>query len=114
MITAGVGVMDVRKRHPGDQMWAALWQVVPDRLPGRFSSSGSRVCGVLAGVIATRPTAVYRVSFDSIQVPSSVPGGGMQKQRRCWSVLGGQGRAEAEVVLIHTEGSRKNRNSPDP
>ena len=29
-------------------------------------------------------------------------------------MLGGRGRAEAEVVLIHTEGSRKNRNSPDP
>lgn len=24
--------MDVRRRYPGDQMWAALWQVVPDRL----------------------------------------------------------------------------------
>lgn len=69
---------------------------------------------VLAGVIGTTPTAVSGVSFDSIQVLSSVPRGGDAEAKEVWSMLGARQWAETEVVLIHTERGRKNRNSPDP
>lgn len=68
---------------------------------------------MLAGVIGTMPTAISKVSFDSVWVLSSVVGRDAEAEE-VWSVLGGRRWGEAEVVLIHIEENRKNRNSPDP
>lgn len=43
-----------------------------------------------------------------------MPSGGDAEAKEVWPMSGARPWAETEVVLIHTEGGRKNRNSPDP
>lgn len=54
------------------------------------------------------------MSFDSVWVLSSVAVERDAEAEEVWFVLGGRRWGEAEVVLIHIEESRKNRNSSDP
>ena len=97
MITAGVqgwemGVTDiVRKKHPGDQMELGVGSFMAG-CPRQVDSPAQAPS--MIGVSECHRNNAHSaegLSFDSIQVLSSVPGRGTPRQRRYLSVLGDGG-----------------------